>query len=102
VVEVLVPELSWRWYEMPCLLTLLIVAFPRVAIVLLYFFTNFFTHVYSSLIIPILGFLFLPLSLIAYTYFLNAHIPMNITSFVILFIAVILDLGLVGGAARRR
>lgn len=87
---------------MPCLLTILIIAFPRVAIVLLYLLTNFFAHVYTSLLIPLLGFIFLPLTLIAYTYFLNAHIPMNITSFVILFIAVILDLGLVGGATRRR
>ena len=87
---------------MPCLLTILIIAFPRVAIVLLYLFTNFFAHTYTSIIVPILGFIFLPLTLIAYTYFLNAHIPMNITSFVILFITVILDLGLVGGAARRR
>jgi hypothetical protein len=87
---------------MPCLLAILIAAFPRVAIVLLYLFTNFFSHVYSSLLIPIVGFLFLPLTLIAYTYLLNAHIPMNVTSLVILFIAVILDLGLVGGAARRR
>ena len=87
---------------MPCVLAILIAAFPRVAIVLLYLFTNFFSHVYSSLLIPILGFLFLPLTLIAYTYLLNAHIPMNTTSLVILFIAVVLDLGLVGGAARRR
>jgi hypothetical protein len=87
---------------MPCLLAILVIAFPRVAIVLLYLFTNFFTHVYSSFVIPILGFIFLPLTLIAYTYFLNAHISMNITWFVILFITVILDLGLVGGAARRR
>jgi hypothetical protein len=87
---------------MPCLLTLLIIAFPRVAIVLLYLFTNFFSHVYSSIVIPVLGFLFLPLTLIAYTYVLNAHIPINVTSLVVLFIAVILDLGLVGGAARGR
>jgi hypothetical protein len=80
----------------------LIVAFPRVAIVLLYLFTNFFSHVYTSFLIPLLGFVFLPLTLIAYTYFQNARVPMDTTSFVILFIAVILDLGLVGGAARRR
>lgn len=87
---------------MPCLLTILIIAFPRVAIVLLYLFTNFFSHTYTSIIVPLLGFIFLPLTLIAYTYFLNAHIPINLTSFVILFITVILDLGLTGGAARRR
>jgi len=88
---------------MPCLLAVLVVAFPRVAIVLLYLFTNFFSGVFNTILIPILGFLFLPLTLIAYTYIHNAHMAIqDVTSLVILFIAVILDLGLVGGAARRR
>ena len=87
---------------MACLLAILIVAFPRVAIVLLYLFTTFFSQVYTSILIPLLGFIFLPLTLIAYTYILRMHRPMDVTAFVILFIAVILDLGLVGGAARRR
>ena len=54
---------------MPCLLALLAVAFPRVAIVLLWLFTNFFNGVYHGIIIPVLGFLFLPLTLIVYTFF---------------------------------
>lgn len=88
---------------MPCLLAVLVVAFPRVAIVLLYLFTNFFSGVFNTILIPILGFLFLPLTLIAYTYIHNMHMAIQgVTSLVILFIAVILDLGLVGGAARRR
>lgn len=93
--------LGYAVHQMPCLLAVLIAAFPRVAIVLLYLFTNFFAHVYSSLIIPILGFIFLPLTLIVYTYLSNTHAPMNTTSFVVIFIAVILDLGLVGAARRR-
>ena len=88
---------------MPCLFAVLVVAFPRVAIVLLYLFTNFFSHVFNTILIPVLGFLFLPITLIAYTDLHNTHMPMNqITSLVILLIAVILDLGLVGGATRRR
>jgi hypothetical protein len=88
---------------MPCLLAVLIVAFPRVAIVLLYLFTTFFTGVFNTILVPILGFLFLPITLIAYTYIHNTHMGVqNITSLVILIIAVVLDLGLVGGAARRR
>jgi hypothetical protein len=87
---------------MPCLLAILIVAFPRVGIILLYLFTTFFTNLHGSILIPILGFIFLPLTLIAYTYVLNSHTPINTTSLVILFVAVILDLGLVGGATRRR
>lgn len=34
---------------MPCLLALLSVAFPRVAIVLLWLFSNFFTGVYQNM-----------------------------------------------------
>lgn len=89
---------------MPCLFGLLAIAFPRVAIVLLWLFTNFFTGVYHGIIIPVLGFLFLPLTLIVYTYMQNRHQPLGIVQLLILFIAVVVDLGLVGGGAygRRR
>lgn len=85
---------------MPCLFALLAVAFPRVAIILLWFFTNFFTGVYHGIIIPILGFIFLPLTLIAYTYIHRVYPgPLTAGELVVLFIAVIIDLGLVSGGA---
>ena len=88
---------------MPCLFALLAVAFPRIAIVLLWFFTSFFHGVYRDLIIPVLGFIFLPLTLIVYTYLRNIHAAVNSTqSLVFLFIAVVLDLGLIGGGSFRR
>ncbi len=88
---------------MPCLLALLAVAFPRVAIVLLWLFSNFFTGVYHGLIIPVIGFLFLPLTLIVYTYLAKTsggHL--TTTQFVFIFIAVVVDLGLIGGSYRRK
>ncbi|MDQ2777197.1 MAG: hypothetical protein M3Y57_20110 [Acidobacteriota bacterium] len=89
---------------MPCLVALLAVAFPRIAIVLLWLFTNFFTGLYHGILIPVLGFLFLPLTLIVYTYFQRTHAAMSSTELVFLFIAVIVDLGLIGGGTfgRRR
>jgi hypothetical protein len=90
---------------MPCLLALLAVAFPRVAIVLLWLFTNFFTGVYNTLVIPILGFLFLPLTLIVYTYLQRSHPgALGTQGLIFIFIAVIIDLGLIGGGTfgRRR
>ena len=87
---------------MPCLLAVLIVAFPRVAIVLLYLFTNFFRGVYDSALLPLLGLLFLPFTLIAYTTLVNMHQPQDVTFLVVLFIAVILDLGLLGGSNKVR
>lgn len=87
---------------MPCLLALLAVAFPRVAIVLLWLFTSFFSVFHNSFLIPLLGFIFLPLTLIVYTYLLynnGGHI--GPTQLIFLFIAVVVDLGLVGGGALR-
>ena len=88
---------------MPCLLALLVVAFPRVAIVLLWLFTNFFTGIYHGIVIPVLGFIFLPLTLIVYTYIQKTTTgAMGTQQLIFLFIAVILDLGLIGGGAYRR
>lgn len=87
---------------MPCLLAILAIAFPRVAIILLWLFTNFFTGVYHNIIIPILGFIFLPLTLLVYTYFRNTHAPLGTVQIVIIAIAVIIDLGLLSGGARGR
>ncbi len=87
---------------MPCFLAILIVAFPRVAIVLLYLFTSFFTGVYDSVLLPLLGFLFLPFTLIAYTVLANMHQPHDTTFLVVLFVAVIVDLGLIGGGNKVR
>ena len=81
---------------MPCILLVLALAFPRVIIVLLWFFTNFFHGVYHGIIIPVLGFLFLPLTLIVYTYIAKTYSQMGAPQFVALAIAVIIDLGLVG------
>ncbi|MDQ6704557.1 MAG: hypothetical protein M3Z85_01200 [Acidobacteriota bacterium] len=82
---------------MPCLLPLLVVFFPRIAILLLYFFTNFFAHFANNLLIALLGFIFLPLTLIAYTYMFNQRMPHDATFMIVMIIAVVLDLGLLGG-----
>lgn len=87
---------------MPCFFALLVLLFPRIAIILLYLFTNFFRGIYDSLLIPILGFIFLPFTLLAYTTLINMHQPHDTTFLVVLFVAVIVDLGLVGGGNRIR
>lgn len=86
---------------MPCLFAVLAISFPRVAIVLLWLFTNFFAHVFNGIIIPVLGFLFLPLTLLVYAYLRNTNAVIGGAQLVFLFIAVILDLGLIGGGTWR-
>lgn len=89
---------------MPCLLGLLVVLFPRVGIVLLYVFTNFFSGVFNSVLIPLLGFIFMPLTLLAYTWLTRSHQPADAFYLVVMLLAVVFDLGLIGGGewSRRR
>jgi hypothetical protein len=52
---------------MPCLLALVALMAPRVVIVVLYFFTTWFQGIFDNLLWLILGFIFLPTTLIWYT-----------------------------------
>jgi hypothetical protein len=49
---------------MPCLFALLALVTPRLAIALLWFFTDFFAGVFDTALWLILGFLFLPTTLL--------------------------------------
>jgi hypothetical protein len=51
---------------MPCLLAMLALAMPRVVILLLWFVTGWFRGVFDTLLWPVLGFLFLPTTLLWY------------------------------------
>jgi hypothetical protein len=89
--------------HMPCLLIVLAAAFPRVAIALLFFFSNFFDRVYSSLIVLVLGFLFLPLTTIVYAWIVNGGHAIDGIYLIAMIISVLFDLGLIGhGEYRRR
>ncbi len=85
---------------MPCLLLLLTLAFPRVAIVLLFFFSNFLEKAYHSLLLIVLGFIFLPVTTIVYAWIVNAHHPVEGLYLIAVVISVLVDLGLIGHGAR--
>jgi hypothetical protein len=88
---------------MPCLLLLVTLAFPRLALVLLFLFTTFLERAYHSLLLILLGFVFLPLTTIVYAWIVNGHYPVGGVYLVALIIAVLADLGLLGhGYSRRR
>lgn len=52
---------------MSCILALVALAAPRVVVAVLYFFTTWFSGVFPSVLWPILGFVFLPTTLLWYT-----------------------------------
>ena len=52
---------------MPCLLVILALATPRLVIGVLWFFTGWFKGLFDTALWPILGFVFLPTSLLWFT-----------------------------------
>ena len=78
---------------MPCLLLILFAAFPRVALVLLFFFSTYLQRAYHGLLLPILGFIFLPLTTLAYAWMINSNLPIAGVNLLILIIAVVIDVG---------
>ena len=88
---------------MPCLLVLLILAFPRIVLAVMFFTSNYLQRAYHDLIIPILGFFFLPLTTLVYAWLVNSHYPIEGINVIYLVVAVIIDVdGLGGGESHRR
>lgn len=84
---------------MACLLLILVVAFPRIALVLMFFFSNYLQRAYHNLLVPLLGFIFLPLTTLVYAWMTNTHEPIVGVNLIILIIAVVIDVGGLGGGS---
>ncbi|MCX6623999.1 MAG: hypothetical protein NTY38_23645 [Acidobacteria bacterium] len=90
---------------MPCFVGLLAIAFPRVILVLVWLFSNYLGRAYHTMMWPLLGFFFLPLTTLAYAWAMNAgRGSVQGIYLVAVVIAVLVDLGLLGGGgwSRRR
>jgi len=87
---------------MPFLIGLIGLFFPRIVIALLYFFTGWWQGVFDGLLVPIIGFLFMPITLLGYGICYHYTGIWSTPSVIIMIIAVILDLGLWGKGTRRR
>ena len=87
---------------MPCLIVILVLAFPRIVLACLFLFSNYLQHAYHGLILPVLGFFFLPLTTLAYAWMINSHMPLEGINLVILIVAVIIDIGGLGGGEYHR
>jgi hypothetical protein len=87
---------------MPCLLVLLIMGFPRLVLVLMWLFSTALDRAYHGLVIPLLGFIFLPITTIAYAWMVTSGLPVAGINLVILVIAAALDLSGHGGTYYRR
>jgi hypothetical protein len=87
---------------MPCLLLILVLAFPRIVLVLLMLFSTYLQRAYHGIILPLLGFIFVPLTTLAYAWMVNTKQPLEGVNLLILLIAILIDLGGIGGGEYHR
>jgi hypothetical protein len=85
-----------------CLLLLVFLAFPRIALVLLFLFSNYLQRAYHGLLLPLLGFLLLPLTTLVYAWMVNTRQPIIGINVLILIISVVIDIGGLGGGEYHR
>ena len=87
---------------MPCFIGCLALATPRLAIVLVVIFSDYIGRAYDTMLWPLLGFVFMPMTTLVYAWAINARGSVDGIYLVVLVLAVLLDLGLIGGSARAR
>ena len=86
---------------MPLLVGCLALAMPRFAIVLVVIFSDYIGRAFQTTLWPFLGFLFMPMTTLAYALAINSRGSVTGLYLVVVVVAVLLDLGLVGGSASR-
>ena len=87
---------------MGCLLAILGLITPRFVIVILLLFTDYLSRAFGGWLWPTLGFFFLPTTTLGYAIAQNAFNGVRGGGVVIVVIAILIDLGLIGGGARSR
>ncbi len=87
---------------MPCLVGLVALAAPRLALVLVFLFSNFLGRAYHTALWPILGFVFMPLTTLAYAAAINWKGSVTGGYFVMVLVAALIDLGVIGGGGWHR
>jgi hypothetical protein len=87
---------------MCCVLALLAFLGPRLAIVLLWIFTNYLGRAFDGFVLPLLGFLFLPWTTIGWAIAQNEFGGANGIGLLVIAIGFLLDIGVIGGGARGR
>jgi hypothetical protein len=85
---------------MGCLIGCLGLLFPRLVLFSIFLFSDYLGRAYETNFWPFLGFVFMPLTTLAYAWAVNTHETVTGIYLVVVVIAVILDLGLGGNGAR--
>jgi hypothetical protein len=87
---------------MCCVLALLAFLGPRLVLFLLWLFTDYLSRAFDGLLLPLLGFLFLPWTTIAWAIAQNELGGTNGIGLLVIVLGVLADIGVLGGGARGR
>jgi len=87
---------------MRCLVALLALLAPRVTIILLVLLSDYIGSAYQTILWPVLGFIFAPFTTLAYAFAINANGSVTGLYLVLVIVAVLLDLGALGGGESAR
>ena len=88
---------------MPCFLGCLAFLAPRVVLVLVWLFgQGYLERAYQTVLWPVLGFIFLPMTTLAYAWAINTNGSVSGLYLAAVIVAVLIDLGLFRGARRKR
>ncbi len=85
---------------MPCLLGCLALSMPRFVIILVAIFSDFIGTAYATVLWPILGFFFMPLTTLAYAWaYHSGNGNVGGIGLVVVILAVLMDMGLLGSGS---
>jgi hypothetical protein len=88
---------------MPCLLGLLALFVPRLVLFLIWLFSDYLGRAYDTVLWPLLGFLFMPLTTLAYAWAMNSNNrSVSGLYLIVVVLAVLVDLGMLGGGEAQR
>jgi hypothetical protein len=88
--------------SMCCLLLLLALVGPRLVLVLLWLFTDYLSRAFDNFVWPLLGFVILPWTTIAYAFAQNELGGLSGPGIIVLLLGLLVDVGAIGGGARGR
>ena len=84
---------------MGCILAAIAFFFPRLAIIILVIVSDYIGNAFNTFIWPFLGFFFMPYTVLAYAFAKNHHGSVEGLYLALVIVAVLADLGVIGGGA---
>lgn len=87
---------------MPCFIGCLALSMPRLAIVLVVIFSDYIGRACDTLVWPLLGFVFMPMTTLAYAWAINSRGSVDGLHLAVVVLAALMDLGVIGGSSRAR